>query len=324
VLAALHHVAVAVRRAPSVVVCAHVRPDGDAIGSVLGLTLALRELGIPAIPTLADARPAPVTYAWMPGHALYTPAAQLEAPAVFIALDTPNPERLGEARALAEAAQTLVVIDHHPDATEYGHIHVFDSSAAASGQLVWRLLAALELAPSPEVALCCYTALLTDTGAFAFQNTSAQALRDAAEMIEAGVDPSEASRLIYQNRSAASLAVEARAMSRLSLANDGRVAYTWVTDEDFEQSGALPEEAEHLPEAVRKLGGIDVAVLMRERGDEVRVNLRAKTGADVGTVARHFGGGGHKAAAGFTWNERGVDSLLPQLLPLLPGGDQAR
>lgn len=323
-LAAFHHVAVAVRRAPSVVVCAHVRPDGDAIGSVLGLTIALRELGIPAIPTLADARPAPSTYAWMPGHALYAPAADLEPPAVFIALDTPVLDRLGEAQALAQAAETLIVIDHHPDATEYGDIHVLDRTAAASGQLVWRLLDALELTPSPEVALCCYAALLTDTGAFAFQNTSATALRDAAEMIDAGVDPAETSRLIYQNRSVASLALEARAMSRLTVANHGRVAYAWVTDADFDETGALAEEAEHLPEAVRKIGGIDVAVLMRERGDEVRVNLRAKTGADVGSVARHFGGGGHTAAAGFTWDQRGVDSLLPVLLPLLPGGEEAR
>lgn len=108
-------------------------------------------------------------------------------------------------------------------------------------------------------------------------------------------------------------------MSRLTVANSGEVAYAWITDGDFEETGARPEEAEHLPDAVRVLDGIEVAVLMRERGDEVRVNLRAKTTFDVGEVARRLGGGGHKAAAGFTWEQRGVDSLLPVLLPLLPG-----
>lgn len=324
VKAALHHVAVALRRASSVVVCAHVRPDGDAIGSVLGLSLALRELGIPAIPTLADPRQASETYSWLPGFGLYAQAGELEPPSVFVALDTPVPDRLGVARKLAEEAETLVVIDHHPDATEYGDVHALDSQSAATGQIVWALLEALDLKATPDVALCCYVALLADTGRFQYQNTTPEALRAAADMIESGVDPSEAARLIYQNRSAASLALEARTMSRLTLANDGRVAYAWVTDADFEETGALPEEAEHLPDSVRVLGGIDVAVLMRERGDEVRVNLRAKTGFDVGRVAQHFAGGGHKAAAGFTWEKPGIDSLLPELLALLPGGEASR
>jgi phosphoesterase RecJ-like protein len=322
--AALHHAAVALRKATSVVVCAHVRPDGDAIGSVLALTLALREIGVRAIPTLADARPASATYSWLPGFSLYAPAADLEAPSHFVALDTPVPDRLGVARELAESAGTLVVIDHHPDATEYGDVHVLDRSAAATGQLVWRLLEALDAPRTPEIALCCYAALLTDTGRFQYQNTSPDALRDAADMIEAGVDPSEAARLIYHDRSAESLALEARAMSRLTIANAGRVAYSWVTDADFTEIGALPEEAETLPDAVRVVRGVDVAVLMRERGDEVRVNLRAKNAFDVSRVARHFGGGGHPAAAGFTWESPGVESLLPELLPLLPGGTDSR
>jgi len=324
VKAALHHAAVALRKATSVVVCAHVRPDGDAIGSVLGLCLALREIGVAAIPTLADARSAPATYSWLPGFGLYAQAADLEVPSVFVALDTPILDRLGAAQALAESAGTLVVMDHHPDATEFGDVHVLDTSMAASGQIVWRLLEALDAPATPEIALCCYTALLTDTGRFQYQNTSPQALRDAADMIEAGVDPSEAARLIYHNRSAASLALEARAMSRLTFANRKRVAYAWVTDADFDEIGSLPEEAETLPDAVRVVRGIDVAVLMRERGDEVRVNLRAKNSFDVGRVARRFGGGGHPAAAGFTWDSPGIDSLLPKLLPLLPGGKNAR
>jgi phosphoesterase RecJ-like protein len=121
--AALHHAAVALRKASSVVVCAHVRPDGDAIGSALGLTLALRSIGVPAIPTLADERGPSQTYAWLPGFGLYAPASDLDVPEVFVALDTPIPERLGAARGLCEAARTAVVIDHHPDATSFGDVH---------------------------------------------------------------------------------------------------------------------------------------------------------------------------------------------------------
>jgi phosphoesterase RecJ-like protein len=323
VLAALHHAAVALRRAPSVVVCAHVRPDGDAIGSVLALTLALRELGVAAIPTLADDREAPSTYAWLPGFALYARASDLEVPAVFVALDTPNPERLGVARALAEGAETLVVIDHHPDATEYGDVHVLRRDAAATGQLVWELLEALEVRPTREIALCCYTALLTDTGRFSYQNTTPQSLRDAADMLEAGVEPSEVARYAYQTRTSASLALEARAMSRLTCTNGGKVAYTIVTDADFEETDARPEEAEHLPEAIRVVEGIEVALLLRQRGTEVRGNLRAKTTFDVGSVARALGGGGHTAAAGFTLEDTRAEDALPRILAMLPGGTEA-
>lgn len=322
-LAALHHAAVALRRAPSVIVCAHVRPDGDAIGSALGLVLALRELGVPAIPTLADNRDAPSTYSWLPGFGLYVAASDLEAPAVFVALDTPNLERLGAARELAESADTLVVIDHHPDACEYGHVHVLNPRASATGQLVWQLLRALEVKPTPDIALCCYTALLTDTGRFSYQNTTPDSLRDAADMIDAGVDPSEVARLVYQTRTSASLALEARAMSRLTYANDDLVAYTWVDDADFEETFARAEEAEHLPEAIRVVDCIEVALLLRQRGTEVRGNLRAKTNFDVGAVARSLGGGGHAAAAGFTVFDSTVSTVLEQILPMLPGGASA-
>ncbi len=317
--AAHHHAAVALRRATSVVICGHVRPDGDAIGSVLALTLALRSIGIPAIPTLADPQTPSVTYDWLPGFALFTPATDLQVPSVFVALDTPVPSRLGVAEKLARAAETLVVIDHHPDAQSYGDVHVLDPESAATGQLVWHLLEAMEIKPSAEIAQCCYTALITDTGRFQYQNTTPTALLDGAAMLEAGVDASEVARLVYQNRSMASLSLEALAMSRLTAVNSGRVAYTWLTDQDFVTTGALPEEAEFLPDAVRVLGDIDIAIVLRERDGEVRANLRAKTGFDVGAIARGFGGGGHHAAAGLTWDKPGAQDFLAVLLPLLPG-----
>lgn len=322
-LAALHHAAVALRKATSVVVCAHVRPDGDAIGSALALTLALRELGIPAVPTLADDRDPPSTYAWLPGFGLYVRAADLEPPSVFVALDSPVIERLGEGRALAESAGTIVVIDHHPDATEFGEVHVLDPHAAATGQIVWQLLDAMDVKPTSEIALCCYTALLTDTGRFSYQNTTPAAMRDAAAMLEAGVNPSEVARRVYQTRTEASLALEARAMSRLKCTNHNLVAYTWVDDADFAETGARPEEAEHLPEAIRVVDSIEVAVLLRQRGGEVRGNLRAKTTFDVGSVARALGGGGHAAASGFTVEDSTVPEVLARLLPMLPGNDES-
>ncbi len=318
-----HRVAVELRKARSVVIGSHVKPDGDAVGSVLALTLALRDLGIPAVPTLADDALPPATYSFLPGFSLYVPAAELAPPGVFVALDSPNPERLGIAAGLMSAAAVSIVCDHHPDNIGFGDVNVIDPAAAASGQMVWRVLAALDYKPTADVALCCWVALTTDTGRFSYSNTSPDALRDGAAMVEAGVDPAESNRLVYESRSLASIVLEGIVVSRLTVANDGRVAYSWIDEADYGETGASPEETEHLIDALRALGGIDVVVLFRCHPDTVRVNLRSKAGFDVGAVSRRFGGGGHAPAAGFTF-EGSFDSLLPALLALLPGGDPSR
>jgi phosphoesterase RecJ-like protein len=287
------------------------------------MTLALRAAGISAAPTLADERPAPSTYRFLPGHSLYVPASDLEPPDVFVALDTPIPERLGAAERLMRQAKTTIVFDHHPDATSFGDICVCDPTMAATGQMVWRFLEALEVRPTPEIALALYVALMTDTGRFSYDNTRPEALRDAADMLEAGVEPAYAARMVYQERSASSLDIESRALARLTKVNGGRVAWTFLDDHDFIESGARPEEAEHVVDAVRALGGVDVVVLLRQKGTEVRGNLRAKTGIDVGSVARAFGGGGHRAAAGFTMLDATVPQVMERLLAMLPGSAES-
>jgi len=317
-----HRAAVALRHASSVAVCAHVRPDGDAVGSVLAATLLLRDAGIAAVPTLADDAPPPSTYSFLPGFALFTRVSDLEQPDAFLALDSPSLERLGEAATLAEHAESLIVMDHHPGATEFGTVNILDSGTASTGQLVWRLARALEVEPTPEIAFCCFVALQTDTGRFQYSNTTPDVFRDAADMVAAGADPAEASRLVYHSRSAEALALEALVLSRITLANGGRVAYSWVDEADFAATGAKREETEQLVDAVRELGGVDAVVLLRLVDGEIRVNLRAKTGFDVGSVARRFDGGGHAAASGFTGNGT-LAEVLARLLPMLPGGGAA-
>jgi phosphoesterase RecJ-like protein len=313
-----HRAAVYLRHAESVVVCGHVNPDGDALASVLGLTIGLREAGIPAVPTLADARPAPSGYDFLPGFDLFVPAADLNTPDTFVALDTPTPDRLGDARRLAEASENLIVMDHHPDNQEFGTVNVVEARIAATGLLVMRLIERLDLALSPEVATCLYVALMTDTGRFQFANTTPDALRDAAALVEAGAHPAELAQSVYHSRRREVLELEARVLARIEVANAGRVAYTYVTRDDYDATGARPDETENLVDVVRALAGIDVAMLLRVRDREVRGNLRSKTAFDVGEVARRLGGGGHAAASGFTV-EGTLDDVVSKVLAELPG-----
>ena len=152
---------------------------------------------------------------------------------------------------------------------------------------------ALALEPGPEAATCLYTALLTDTGRFSYSNTTAATLRTAADMVDAGAHPNEVYSAVYENRSAGAQALLARTLSRTELANNGRVAYSWVTDADFAETGALPAEAENLIDHVRALGGVEVVVLVKTNGGVARRQSPIKGCRDVSAVARQLGGGGH-------------------------------
>jgi phosphoesterase RecJ-like protein len=289
------------------------------VGATLGAVLALRSLGIEAVPTLADGRTAPSTYAFLPGHDLYRTADELSTPDVFLALDCPNWSRLGDAECLARSAGTVVVVDHHPDNASYGHINVVDATAASTGQIIWRMLPDLGVTPARDVATCLYVATMTDTGRFSYGNTDARVLRDAAEMVDAGVDAYHAYSAVYEARSASYLRLLGLTLSRVTHTNAGRVAYSWITDEDLAMTGTLPEETEDLVDVVRTVGDVEAVVLFKTDSGSTRVSLRAKAAFDVGAAARTLGGGGHHAAAGATVSG-GLDDALMAVLPLLPGG----
>lgn len=306
--------------ARSAVVMGHTRPDGDSVGSVLALVAALRSLGCDATPVLVDEGPGPELYSFLVGFDAYRHLDELSgSPEVVVAVDTPNPKRLVAGSQLLEAAQTVVVIDHHPDAIEYGDVNVLDSETAAVGQLVWRIIEKMGAVRTPEIATSCFTALMTDTGRFQFQNTSAQVMRDAAEMIDAGADPSQIASSVYQSRTYASFALRARVMERLTVANHGHVVYSWIEPDDMRETQATLDDLEGMPDLVRTMREIEVAVVLKSDEDGcVRANLRSKGSFDVGSVARGFGGGGHAAAAGFT-AEGTRESVLVTLLSQLPG-----
>jgi len=253
----MQQAAQALLSARTVAIGSHVDPDGDAIGSTLGLLFALRQAGIEAIPVLPTTAPLPRTYTFLPGTDAYRHAEDLEAPDVFVSLDCPALRRLADSEPLARAAGTLIMVDHHPDAVAEGDIAIFEPRAAATGCLVWQLADSLGVKPGAEAATCLYTALLTDTGRFSYSNTTAFTLRIAADMVDAGAHPNEIYSAVYENRSAGAQALLARTLGRTALANDGRVAYSWVTEADFAETGALPAEAENLIDHVRALGGVE-------------------------------------------------------------------
>jgi len=297
-----------------------VNPDGDAVGAVLALALALRAAGVDAVPTLADDHAAPLSYQFLEGYDLYRHASEVPAPDVFVALDTPNWVRLGVAETLARSANRVIVIDHHGDDACFGHLNLVDAAAASTASIIWRMLPLLGVTPDAAIASACFAGLMTDTGRFSYGNATSAALRDAADMLDHGADALRIYSNVYESRTPGALNLLGRVLARITPANGGRVAYSWMTDEDLAETGALAEDTENIVDVVRQARRVDAVVFFKAQADGVRISLRAKCPTlDVGTLAREFGGGGHFAAAGATL-PLPLESAVATVLSRLPGG----
>ena len=294
-------IAQVIRDNDNFVICGHVSPDGDCLGSQLALWHVLRAMGKTAACVLAQDDPIGLSLSFLPGIDTMVPAASFEGHCdVFIGVDVPNRERIGDAVRMLDRARTSITIDHHAsDTTMCEHVYVDPDSASAS-MLVWEVVKLLVQTPPMESATCAYTGLVTDTGGFRFQNSDERAFEAAGELVAFGVNPAYVSTQAFQNRTFASLKLEALAIERMKLFADGQAVVSWIGQGDFEKLGASKADAEPLIDAIRALHGTRVACMLREQDGLVRGSLRSKDETDVSVLARGLGGGGHAGAAGFT------------------------
>lgn len=299
----LADIAEVIRDHASFALCGHVNPDGDCLGSQLALAHVLKAMGKDA--RCLKAKDDPIDHAlnFLPGASDLVPASRYEeSPEVFIAVDVPTTERLGNGAAVQQRAQVTITIDHHACDATMSQLNYVDPDSASTTLLVWELISLLTDDVPRESAECCYTGLMTDTGRFQFQNADERAFRLAGEMVAAGANPSTCAIRVYQARTLASLKLEQAMLQHMTLAPSGLWALSYVTSEDFDATGAVKSDAESLIDTLRSLDGVRVVAILRDQGTGIRGSLRAKDEIlDVAEVARTFGGGGHKAAAGFTY-----------------------
>ena len=287
------------RNPPGRVLClGHVHPDGDVLGTLFGLGLALGAAGSSV--TFAGPHPVPEVLSFLPGSDRWN--VWKTAPETFdvvVMTDCPNPDRSEGLLEGARGPQSRVLnIDHHPDNRRYGTVNWIDPSAAATGEMIFDLVRALGLRVTPAVALNLFTAVHTDTGSFRYSNTTPRTFRIAAELTAAGADPSLVSDRLYQQRARDALRQLGEVLRRVEVSEDGRIAWLSVprglVSRDF-------LDAEDLVGYPRSIGGVKVAVLLREEEPgKVKVSLRAKGDVPVNAIAHRFGGGGHENAAGCT------------------------
>lgn len=310
--------------ARTIAISGHTNPDGDALGSVLALALSLRA----QFPTkridalLADDGEIPRIYRFLPGSDTLMPSSQhTEAYDLFVSVDAPTFERLENSAAVAKLAMGRVCIDHHPAREEFADVTVRVPSAAATAVLVFELLDAAEWPLTPDIATCLLTGVMTDTGRFQYQNANPSAFACASHLVDAGAQPSKIALEVYQSQRLEYLHLESVVMSRIDTRCNGRVAYSYAFAEDLESRGVKPAECDGLIDVIRQVAGTELCLFLRESAPGVvRGNLRSKCSIDISDVAVELGGGGHAAAAGFTFKgtvKEAADRVLPMLEALL-------
>ena len=284
----------------SFLVLTHYRPDGDAVGSQLALLLLLKNLGKTVEAWNDDDVPA--KFRFLPHSDLITrPPAEPKDFDVVIAIDISTWQRVGTAAQRIRSRKHFINIDHHVSNETFADINWVVPEAPASGQIAFDLIKSGGFTLTREIATCLFAAISTDTGSFSYGNTSAASLRVAAELVDTGINVGEICRHIYESYPRGRLMLLQKALAGLQLADQNRVAYMWITNAMFEESGAKREDTEGLIDYARAIHGVLVALLFEEltEAGKFRISLRSKhPKVDVNSIARRFGGGGHREAAG--------------------------
>jgi bifunctional oligoribonuclease and PAP phosphatase NrnA len=286
-------------------VVAHENPDGDALGSMLAMTLGLRSLGCDVEMFLAQAAPLPAEYRFLPlDGILHTPPADLSE-RVLLAVDCANRRRIAEDDAFVDSALRVVDIDHHHDNSRFGNVNLVVDDASSTAEIVRDILRELDVPLTPEIAEALYVGLVTDTGRFQYSNTTPKALRLAAELVETGANVPDVFRHVYESVQFAKLKLLARALERAQLFEGGRLVVSYLLKDDFGDVGAEEPYSEGIIDHLRSVEGSEMVALIREpprnEGPARRVSLRSSHDeVDVSAIARELGGGGHRQAAGFS------------------------
>lgn len=312
----IRRAAEAVAAAGEVALACHVSPDGDALGSMLGLAHAAAGAGKKTVASFGSPFAVAAQYGFLDLGPLVRPEEFPAAPEVMVVLDVASPDRLGELAEPAGRAGTLVVLDHHPTNPGFGHLAVVDPAAAATAQLAYHLIRRLAWPIDRRVATALLTGLVSDTGRFQYASTDGSVLRIAARLVEAGARPAEIGQRLYEWLPFGYLQVSGAVLARARL-EDGLV-WSVLYTADHARAGVGPEELDLLIDGLRTAREAEVAVLVKEVEGGWKVSLRSRGAVDVGAIAAASGGGGHHNAAGFN-TEGDLEAVVAAIRERLRG-----
>lgn len=295
-------------------IASHVLPDGDAIGSTLGLGLGLLKTGRQVI--LACPGGAPESLSFLPEiNRIVMPEQVSGGCDVLVVLDSSDLDRIEGIAGKVARGTPVVNIDHHVTNKVYGTYNYVDPAAAAVGEQIYKILTAMRVNVDRDMAVCLFTAIATDSGFFRFSNTSPATLRIAARLVEKGAEPFRISEQVYETKSLANLKILGRVLDTLQVDDTGKVAWVEVRREWLSEFGLDEGQTEGFVNYPRMVKGVEVALLFRESSEgKIRVGMRSRGDFDVSSLAEAFGGGGHARAAGCSLDGRPLEDVRRDVL----------
>lgn len=281
--------------AHNILILTHENPDGDAVGSSLGLMHALKKIGkqvtvlIPEINNM---------YSFLPGFSeIKHEIENVEDFDLCIALDASDTERLFICKPYFEKIEHTIVIDHHITNQNFGDVNYVNAVASSTCQNLIIVLAAMEIAINKEMAECIYTGILTDTGGFRY-NTQSETFEFAAMLLETGIDISKIYRIVFDTTTEKRTRLLSRALNRLEILENGKIAFTYITAQDVDELQNEDGDHENIVNYGRNISGVEVSIFAREKDGRYKISLRANEYVDVSQIASKYAGGGHLRAAG--------------------------
>lgn len=306
-----------VRESRRVLVPLHTAPDGDSVGSAVAAAWAVEELGAQAVVVSADPIPRKYRFIREGERAILRPGDVDGEFDLLLLLDCSALDRVGRSADLIGPETRIFSVDHHRRGGNVGDWVWSDPEASATSEMLMTWFEHTSLAPTPFIASCLYTGIATDTGFFAYANTSAATLRTAARLLELGASPQRIHSEVNEHRTLGEIRLLGRALEQMEVEAEGKIAWTVLDDEQFARADAGPEETEGIINHLRALDGVEIAAVFTSVDDgPVKVSFRSRGRIDVGELAASFGGGGHDRAAGCSLDSS-LSDALDRVLPCM-------
>ena len=296
-----------IKNCQHILIASHAEPDGDSVGSLVALGLALAKLDKKV--TMYNPSPIPAVYRFLPGVGqIVQQIKQADTYDLALVLDCGDLARIGETSAEVGKIPILINIDHHVSNTGFGHIQLIDTAACATAEIVYRLINALEISLDKAIATSIYTGILTDTGSFRFSNTNQAAFAISKAMTDAGVEPHNVAQRVFGTYSLGRIKLLNMALNSIEISDNGKLSMMTVTRSMLNTTGTNTEDLDGMINYARRIEDVKVAALIHEikngagkftNMNRYHVSLRSDSSVDVAKIAGKFGGGGHASAAGF-------------------------
>lgn len=307
-----------VKNSKNILIISHVNPDGDTLGTMCALQSAIFQQYKKKAEMLILSK-LPKVYEFLPNIHEAKTLNMLNKSREYdlvVAVDVASIDRLIDAQVLFDKAKFSINIDHHRTNNNYGNLAIVEPKASSSGEVLYKIIKKLGWKTNLDTITCIYTAILTDTGGFRFENTNAEVFRIAAELTEMGINPRELYKKCYESKSKAIVLFQNYCVSKAIFSCDDKIAYTVVYKKDIEKFGIGDDATDGIAETLRAISSTDVSFVVKEVDAKVcKISMRSKN-ADISKVCSKFGGGGHKFAAGCTIKascDESVKKLLAEI-----------